>query len=50
MGEREPTMEKREVRLPDGRRLVFYRFPEPPPAPGQERPRDPAPPAGGGER
>jgi hypothetical protein len=23
-------MEKREVRLPDGRRLVFYRFPEPP--------------------
>jgi hypothetical protein len=27
MGESGPVLEKREIRLPDGRRLVYYRFP-----------------------
>ena len=47
MTERRPDLDKRVIRLPDGRRLVFYRFPEearpegPPAGPGTEE----APPA-----
>ena len=37
MDEREPVVEKRAIRLPDGRRLVFYDFREPPP-PAPPRP------------
>ncbi len=43
MEEREPVMVKRVVRLPDGRRLVFYEFPDAPAPPkvaeGPERAR-----------
>ncbi len=38
MNEREPVLEKRAIRLPDGRRLVFYDFREAPP---RERPDPP---------
>ncbi len=41
-------LEKEVVRLPDGRRLILYRFPEAPPAEAAPRPAAPAPP--GGER
>ena len=36
MNERDPDLEREEIRLPDGRRLVYYRFPdeEDPVAPG----------------
>lgn len=30
----EPGFEKQVVRLPDGRRLIYYRFPSEPPRPG----------------
>jgi len=36
MEEKEQVLEKRVIRLPDGRRLVFYEFPE-------REPRDPPP-------
>lgn len=35
-----PALEKEVVRLPDGRELTYYRFPDPPapaPAPRKER-------------
>jgi len=45
--DKEPVLEKRAVRLPDGRRLVFYEFPERPrrdpaarPEPAGERERE----------
>jgi hypothetical protein len=44
MGEKVPVLEKREIRLPDGRRLVFYEFPEP------ARREAPAPPKPAGRR
>jgi hypothetical protein len=28
MREREPAFQKRELRLPDGRRLIYYEFPD----------------------
>lgn len=44
--EKRPELEKEEVTLPDGRRLVYYWFetgaPRPPPA-DAERPPDPPP-------
>jgi hypothetical protein len=46
-----PQFEKEVVQLPDGRRLIYYRFPEPPraaPAPGG--PAAPGAPAAGKER
>lgn len=43
MGEnREQELEKEVVRLPDGRRLVLYRFPVAPPEPARPPP-GPAP-------
>jgi hypothetical protein len=38
MSERPPDLDKRVIRLPDGRRLIYYRFPE-------EAGREEAPPA-----
>ncbi|HSN90675.1 MAG TPA: hypothetical protein VLS93_05565 [Anaeromyxobacteraceae bacterium] len=32
MADRDPDLEREEIRLPDGRRLVYYRFPEKPDA------------------
>jgi hypothetical protein len=29
MTDRQPDLDKRVIRLPDGRRLIYYRFPEP---------------------
>jgi hypothetical protein len=52
--ERRPDLDKRVIRLPDGRRLVYYRFPderrdeETPPARPGEAPASP-PPAPPGE-
>ncbi|HEU4385418.1 MAG TPA: hypothetical protein VFR85_18170 [Anaeromyxobacteraceae bacterium] len=40
MSERRPDLDKRVIRLPDGRRLVFYRFPE---ARAEEAPQAPRP-------
>lgn len=40
----EPPLDKQVVRLPDGRELTYYRFPEPPPRAA------PSPRAGGKER
>ena len=37
-----PAFEKEVIRLPDGRELTYYRFPEKPPLPA-ERPAGPAP-------
>jgi hypothetical protein len=42
MPEREGALEKEPVRLPDGRRLIFYRFPRPAERPDPPPP-DPAP-------
>jgi hypothetical protein len=44
----EPPFEKEVVRLPDGRLLTFYRFPDVPkePPPRGERPAGTAPPPG----
>jgi hypothetical protein len=52
MTERERSLEPREVRLPDGRRLWFYPFRDEAPAPGEPAPaRSPVPPpADDGER
>ena len=36
----EPPLDKQVIRLPDGRELTYYRFPDAPPAPrpaGKER-------------
>ena len=45
MPEREGGLEREAVRLPDGRRLIFYRFPQsaarPAPAPPDPAPREP---------
>jgi len=30
MSKRDGELDKREIRLPDGRRLIFYSFPDPP--------------------
>jgi hypothetical protein len=41
--DRDEDLQREEIRLPDGRRLVYYRFPETPdeePAPGPERKTD----------
>jgi hypothetical protein len=42
MIDRDPDLDRQEIRLPDGRRLVYYRFPdrgeaggEPPATPGR---------------
>ncbi len=35
-----PAFEKEVVRLPDGRELTYYRFPEPAPEPEPEREKD----------
>jgi hypothetical protein len=43
---REPVLEKRVIRLPDGRRLVFYDFPEPARRDAPARPAAPKRPAG----
>lgn len=42
-----PPFEKEVVRMPDGRELTFYRFPEPPP---RDRAGHPAKPSTGEER
>lgn len=44
MADRAAELERREVRLPDGRRLVYYPFPEAT-APRGEAPAPDAPPA-----
>lgn len=41
MSEPEPVMEKRTIRMPDGRSLVFYDFPEPARRPDAGPARDP---------
>lgn len=38
----EPPLDKRTIRLPDGRELTYYRFPEAPPRPAGPAPRPPA--------
>ncbi len=43
MSERDPAMEKRTIRMPDGRSLVFYDFPEPARQRDAGAPPDPAP-------
>ena len=43
MSEREPRLDKEVVRLPDGRRLIYYAFPEQPPD-GASSPPEPEPP------
>jgi len=30
MSKKESDLDKREIRLPDGRRLIYYSFPDPP--------------------
>jgi len=40
MTDRDPDLDRKETRLPDGRRLVYYRFPE-------EADADRVPPASG---
>ncbi len=40
MSKRDGDLDKREIRLPDGRRLIYYSFPDPP--------RRPPPPPGPG--
>jgi len=30
MSKRDGDLDKREIRLPDGRRLIYYSFPDPP--------------------
>jgi len=51
MTERLPDLDKRAIRLPDGRRLIYYRFPEGA-GPDDEAPVGPAPgePGAGPER
>jgi len=51
MSKRDGDLDKREIRLPDGRRLIYYSFPdpprrpEPPPEPGiPATPLNPSPP------
>lgn len=45
MSEPRPDLDRRVIRLPDGRRLVYYRFPDEPAGEASpERPGD-APPA-----
>ena len=44
MSKRDGELDKREIRLPDGRRLIFYSFPESPrrpEPPGQGSPPTP---------
>lgn len=47
MSKRQGDLDKREIKLPDGRRLIYYSFPdapgqpEPTPPPGAERPSTP---------
>lgn len=54
MAERDLALERREVRLPDGRRLIYYPCPEDTSPPGEPPVADPtaAPPipTAGGER
>jgi hypothetical protein len=38
MSKRDGDLDKREIRLPDGRRLIYYSFPDPP-----RRPEPPPP-------
>ncbi len=45
MADREPVVVKREIRLPDGRRLVFYEFPQ---RPQRDATAPPEPADGGG--
>jgi len=42
MSDRQPDLDRRVIRLPDGRRLVYYRFPEPAET-GDQAPAGPAP-------
>jgi len=42
MTERQADLDKRVIRLPDGRRLIYYRFPEPA-EPEDQAPVGPAP-------
>jgi hypothetical protein len=46
MGDRVPQVERREIRLPDGRRLTYYPLPpdESAPAPAPGAPAAPPPP------
>ncbi len=44
MADGPPALSRREVKLPDGRRLIFYDFPEPA-APRVEAPAPAPPPA-----
>jgi hypothetical protein len=51
MSEKQGDIDKREIRLPDGRRLIFYSFPDPPrrpepPPPGPGAPATPVNPSG----
>ena len=49
MSKRDGDLDKREIRLPDGRRLIYYSFPDPPgrppPPPGPGVPATPVNPS-----
>ena len=47
MSKRDGELDKREIRLPDGRRLIFYSFPE---SPRRPEPPPPATPVNPQER
>jgi hypothetical protein len=51
VSKKQGELEKREIRLPDGRRLIYYSFPgaprQPEPPPGPAIPVDPRRPEGG---
>jgi len=46
MSKRDGELDKREIRLPDGRRLIFYSFPDPPRRPEPPPPATPVNPSG----
>jgi len=50
MSKKESDLDKREIRLPDGRRLIYYSFTDPPrrpepPPPGPKIPATPVSPS-----
>lgn len=48
MSDSQPDLDKRVIRLPDGRRLIYYRFPEPVRTEGQAPAGSPPEPPGTG--
>ena len=52
MSKKQTNLDKREIRLPDGRRLIYYSFPDAPKrpgpslSPGEESPATPVDPRG----